>query len=56
MFKNTSKRFSNDEQFKLMTSKGIYPNEYIDDYNKLHKTQLPKQNKFYSSLNYSIQF
>ena len=38
---------------KLMTSKGIYPYEYIDNYNKLHETQLPEQNKFYSSLNNS---
>ena len=34
-----------------MTSKGVYPYEYIDTYNKLHETQLPEQNKFYSSLN-----
>ena len=27
--------------------------EYIDNYNKLHETQLPEQNKFYSSLNNS---
>ena len=25
VFKNTSKQFSDDEKFKLMTSKGIYP-------------------------------
>ena len=53
VFKNTSKQFSDDEQFKLMTSKGVYPYEYIDNYNKLHETQLPEQNKFYSSLNNS---
>ena len=35
-----SKQFSDDEQFKLMTSKGVYPYEYIDNYNKLHETQL----------------
>ena len=53
MFKNTSKQFSDDKQFQLMTSKGVYPYEYIDNYNKLHETQLPEQNKFYSSLNNS---
>ena len=52
-FRNTSKQFSDDEQFKLMTSKGVYPFEYIDNYNKLHEIQLPEQNKFYSSLNNS---
>ena len=36
-----------------MTSKGIYPYEYIDNYNKLYELQLPEQDKFYSSLNNS---
>ena len=46
-------QFVNDEQFQLMTSKGVYPFEYIDNYNKLHEIQLSEQNKFYSSLNNS---
>ena len=53
MFKNTSKQFSNDEEFKLMTSKGVYPYECIDNYYKLHETQLPPKEAFYSSLNNS---
>ena len=53
VFKNTSMQFSDDEQFKLMTSKGVYPYEYIDNYNKLNETQLPPKEAFYSSLNNS---
>ena len=26
-----------------MTSKGVYPYEYIDNYNKLYETQLPEE-------------
>ena len=37
-----------------MTSKGIYPNEYVNNYNKLYETQLPPQDAFYSSLNNSL--
>ena len=33
-----------------MCSKGIYPYEYINNYNKLYETQLPPQVAFYSSL------
>ena len=40
-------------QFQLMTSKGIYMYEYIDNYNKLHEKQLPPKEAFYSSLNNS---
>ena len=36
-----------------MISKGIYPHEYIDNYNRLYETKLPEQHKFYSSLNNS---
>ena len=44
----TSEQFTDDEQFKLMISKGVYPYEYIDNYNRLYETQLP-ETKFYSS-------
>jgi len=36
-----------------MISKGVYPYEYIDKYEKLNETQLPPQEMFYSSLNNS---
>ena len=53
VFKNVSNEFTNDTQFKLMISKGVYPYEYIDKYEKLNETQLPSQDQFYSSLNNS---
>ena len=50
VFKNTSEEFTNDEQFLLMTEKGVYPYDYISTYDKLNETKLPPQNAFYSQL------
>ena len=50
-FINTSKEFPNDEDFVLMTSKGVYPYDYIDNFDKLNEPQLPKRKMFYSRLN-----
>ena len=49
-FPNSSKHFKNDNELKLMTSKGIYPYEFIDSYEKLNLDHLPSQDKFYSKL------
>ncbi|XP_034936405.1 uncharacterized protein [Chelonus insularis] len=50
--KNITKRFYNDlEKFKLVVRKGVFPYEYIDDWDKLNETQLPAQSAFYSKLN-----
>jgi hypothetical protein len=51
IFKNTSNHFKNDEQFMLMIQKGIYPYDYIDSFDRLNETKLPKIQKFYSILN-----
>ncbi|XP_031633745.1 uncharacterized protein LOC116347323 [Contarinia nasturtii] len=40
----------NEEQFNLLTQKGVYPYEYMDSWNKLNDTQLPPQENFYSDL------
>jgi hypothetical protein len=51
IFKHTSQHYKNDDEFVLMTEKGIYPYEYITDYNVLSETTLPSIDKFYSKLN-----
>jgi len=49
-FPNTSDYFRNDEQFELMTKKGVYPYDFIDTYEKLNIDYLPSREKFYSQL------
>ncbi|KYN09377.1 hypothetical protein ALC57_18509 [Trachymyrmex cornetzi] len=39
-----------DEEFDLLTRKGIFPYEYVDCVDKLHDTRLPPRESFYSSL------
>ena len=51
IFTNTSKHFKNDVEFKLMTQKGIYPYDYINNYSKLNERRLPNIKDFYSKLN-----
>jgi hypothetical protein len=38
IYKNTSNYFKDDEEFKLMIQKGIYPYDFIDNYNKMYTT------------------
>ena len=49
-FKNVSEQFPDDVEFELMIKKGIYPYDYIDKYNRLYETKLPRQEAFYSQL------
>lgn len=50
-FVETRRAFPDDEEFKLVTRKGIFPYEYVDSYEKLESTvELPSQDKFYSTL------
>jgi len=53
VFKNTSDEFKDDDEFNLMIQKGIYPYDYIDNYERFNETKLPNNNEFYSKLNYS---
>ena len=46
----TQKEFSNNEKLRLMRKKGVYPYEYIDNFDKLNETQLPPKEAFYSKL------
>ncbi|CAB4015631.1 Gastrula zinc finger [Paramuricea clavata] len=48
-FRIVGKRWAG-EDFKLVTQKGIFPYEYLDDISKLDTEGLPSRDKFYSSL------
>ena len=45
--------FSNHDNnnFILLLRKGVYPCEYMDDWEKFNETRLPKKEDFYSHLN-----
>ena len=38
-------------QYELLTKKGIYPYEYMTEWNKFEETKLPPKEAFYSKLN-----
>ncbi len=46
----TKSFYKDDNVFKLLTRKGIFPYEYLDSWEKLKDTCLPKIELFYSSL------
>ena len=51
-FKNTFKFFNNDiSKFVLLLKKGVYPCEYMDEWEKFNETSLPEKEEFCSSLN-----
>ena len=51
-FKNTFKFSNNDiNKFILLLRKGVYPYEYMDDWEKFNETTLPGKEEFYSNLN-----
>ena len=51
-FMNTFKFSNNDiNKFILLLRKGIYPYEYVDDWEKFNKTTLSEKEEFYSNLN-----
>ena len=41
----------NESQYKLLIWKGIYPYEYVDDWNRFKETALPPKEAFHSKLN-----
>lgn len=49
-FCEMKKIFTNPTKFKLMCRKGIFPYEYISDFDKLNDTSLPLKKDFYISL------
>ena len=40
----------NDYDLDLLTDKGIYPYDYMNDFNKFNETELPSKKEFYSQL------
>jgi len=50
VFKNTSNEFKKDDDFLFMISKGVYPYDYINNFDKLYETKLPHRKYFYSRL------
>ena len=52
-FKHTLNGNYSDKQKKLILKKGVYPYEYIDNYNRFDEKKLHYKDAFYSSLNES---
>ena len=51
-FFNKNKFSNNDNnKFILLLRKGVYPYEYMDDWEKRNETSLPEKEDFYSHLN-----
>ena len=51
-FRNTFKLSNNDiNKFILLLTKGVYPYEFMDDWEKFNETTLPKKEEFYSNAN-----
>ena len=50
-FPRTHKLSNNNiDKFLLLLRKGVYPYEYMNDWNKFNETKLPSINSFYSKL------
>ena len=49
-FSNIYKHCGNDECFRLMLRKGVYPYEYMTCWDSFNETQLPEKDAFYSNL------
>ena len=50
--KNTYSFCNNDlNKFILLLRKGVYPDEYVDNWERLNETSLPSKKDFYSNLN-----
>ena len=48
--KITKQYFPNEEQFKLVTRKGVYPYDYMSSFEKYEEAQLPDIEEFHSQL------
>ena len=50
-YKHLREFYKEEEVFRLMRRKGVYPYEYMDSWKKLKETSLPPKDVFYSRLN-----
>ena len=50
-FYHTRGAFPNDEQFRLIKRKGVYPYDYMDSFQRFSENTLPRIEDFYSILN-----
>ena len=48
---HTRQIFPIEEEFDLVTRKGVYPYDYMSDWNKFRQRKLPPKEKFYNKLN-----
>ena len=53
VFRVVKSKFSNNhtKKFILLLRKGVYPYEYMDDWEKFKETKLPEKQQVYSNLN-----
>src|SRR5258708_24889927 len=52
LFQSRYPNIVNEDNFKLLLKKGIFPYEYADSFDKFNETKLPSIKEFYSSLNF----
>ena len=50
-FFHTRGAFPNDEEFRLIKRKGVYPYDYMDSFERFSEKSLPRREDFYSILN-----
>ena len=50
-FFHTREAFPNDDQFRLIKKKGVYPYDYMDSFQRFSERSLPEIEDFYSILN-----
>ena len=50
-FFHTREAFPNDDQFRLIKQKGVYPYDYMDSFQRFSERSLPEIEDFYSILN-----
>ena len=52
-FSNLRSRCLSDEHFRLFLRKGVYPYEYMNNFDRFEETTIPPKEAFYSNLNLS---